>query len=185
MRRTWLRCVLITLMVPGVRVVPSFQRLPCVRSPPLASSRLGLGLGLGLRAESGGFRQRNLPKVVSETRMNKMTMKNSAKPAQAPLGPVKLDKNGSVLVAIHAKPGAKQNAITDVSEEAVGVAIAAPPSDGEANVELVCYLAKVLALKKSEVILEKITSESSEDSGLIDPRGSARKTQDCSYYKLV
>ncbi|XP_072421507.1 UPF0235 protein C15orf40 homolog isoform X1 [Chiloscyllium punctatum] len=151
MRRTWLRCVLITLRVPGVRVVPGFQRLPSVSSPPLAPSRLGLGL----RAESGGFTPRNMPKVNSETRMNKMTMKNSAKPAQTPLGPVKLDKSGSVLVAIHAKPGAKQNAITDVSEEAVGVAIAAPPSDGEANVELVCYLAKVLALKKSEVILEK------------------------------
>ncbi|XP_078283240.1 UPF0235 protein C15orf40 homolog isoform X1 [Rhinoraja longicauda] len=73
----------------------------------------------------------------------------------APQGPVKVDKSGSVLVVIHAKPGAKANAITDVSEEAVGVAIAAPPSDGEANTELIAYLAKVLQIKKSELVLYK------------------------------
>lgn len=44
----------------------------------------------------------------------------------------------------------------DVSSEAVGVAIAAPPTDGEANAELVRYLCKVLALKKSEVTLDKV-----------------------------
>lgn len=46
--------------------------------------------------------------------------------------------------------------LTDVSEEAVGVAIAAPPTDGEANAELLRYLSKVLELKKSEVSLEKV-----------------------------
>lgn len=44
----------------------------------------------------------------------------------------------------------------DVSSEAVGVAIAAPPTDGEANAELVRYLCKVLVLKKSEVTLDKV-----------------------------
>ncbi|XP_072888917.1 UPF0235 protein C15orf40 homolog [Hemitrygon akajei] len=72
-----------------------------------------------------------------------------------PHGPVKVDKSGSVLVAIHAKPGAKISAITDVSEEIVSVAIAAPASDGEANAELVGYLAKLLQLRKSEVVLYK------------------------------
>uniref|UniRef100_A0A8B9P1Z0 CO040 protein n=1 Tax=Apteryx owenii TaxID=8824 RepID=A0A8B9P1Z0_APTOW len=43
----------------------------------------------------------------------------------------------------------------DVTTEAVGVAIAAPPSEGEANAELCRYLSKVLEVKKSEVILEK------------------------------
>ncbi|XP_010570589.1 PREDICTED: UPF0235 protein C15orf40 homolog [Haliaeetus leucocephalus] len=43
----------------------------------------------------------------------------------------------------------------DVTAEAVGVAIAAPPSEGEANAELCRYLSKVLEVKKSEVILEK------------------------------
>lgn len=45
----------------------------------------------------------------------------------------------------------------DMSEEAVGVAIAAPPSDGEANTELIAYLAKVLQLKKSELVLYKVS----------------------------
>ncbi|XP_030045473.1 UPF0235 protein C15orf40 homolog isoform X2 [Microcaecilia unicolor] len=62
-------------------------------------------------------------------------------------GPVGIDKNGCVTIAIHAKP--------DVTAEAVGVAIAAPPSDGEANAELCRYLSKVLELKKSEIVLDK------------------------------
>ncbi|XP_010220186.1 PREDICTED: UPF0235 protein C15orf40 homolog [Tinamus guttatus] len=45
--------------------------------------------------------------------------------------------------------------VVDVTTEAVGVAIAAPPSDGEANAELCHYLSKVLEVKKSEVVLEK------------------------------
>lgn len=36
------------------------------------------------------------------------------------------------------------------------MAIAAPPSEGEANAELCRYLSKVLEVKKSEVILEKV-----------------------------
>ncbi|KAK2539462.1 hypothetical protein Q9966_005179 [Columba livia] len=43
----------------------------------------------------------------------------------------------------------------DVTAEAVGVAIAAPPSEGEANAELCRYLSKVLEVKKSEVTLDK------------------------------
>ncbi|POI33417.1 hypothetical protein CIB84_002830 [Bambusicola thoracicus] len=45
--------------------------------------------------------------------------------------------------------------VVDVTAEAVGVAIAAPPSEGEANAELCRYLSKVLGVKKSDVILEK------------------------------
>ncbi len=47
--------------------------------------------------------------------------------------------------------------MTDVSEDAVGVAIAAPPTDGEANAELLRYLSRVLELKKSEVSLDKVS----------------------------
>uniref|UniRef100_A0A8C6FX04 Chromosome 15 open reading frame 40 n=1 Tax=Moschus moschiferus TaxID=68415 RepID=A0A8C6FX04_MOSMO len=44
---------------------------------------------------------------------------------------------------------------TDVTTEAVSVAIAAPPTEGEANAELCRYLSKVLELRKSDVVLEK------------------------------
>lgn len=70
-------------------------------------------------------------------------------------GPVSKDKSGSVTITVHAKPGAKLSAVTGVSVEAVGVAIAAPPTDGEANAELIRFLSEVLGLKKSQITLDK------------------------------
>nr|XP_054590256.1 UPF0235 protein C15orf40 homolog isoform X1 [Nothobranchius furzeri] len=70
-------------------------------------------------------------------------------------GPVTWDKSGGVTITVHAKPGSKHSAITDVSTETVAVSIAAPPTDGEANTELIRYLAEVLGLKKSHLSLEK------------------------------
>lgn len=69
--------------------------------------------------------------------------------------PVQMDKSGNICIRILAKPGAKQNGITDITAEGVGVQISAPPSDGEANAELVKYLSKVLGLRKSDVSLDK------------------------------
>uniref|UniRef100_A0A3P8X2Q3 Zgc:193812 n=1 Tax=Cynoglossus semilaevis TaxID=244447 RepID=A0A3P8X2Q3_CYNSE len=66
-------------------------------------------------------------------------------------GPVSLDRSGSVSIVVRAKPGSKHN----VSTEAVGVSIAAPPTDGEANAELIRFLASVLDVKKSQVSLDK------------------------------
>ncbi|CAG2068347.1 unnamed protein product, partial [Timema podura] len=42
-----------------------------------------------------------------------------------------------------------------VSGEAVGVQIAAPPLEGEANVELVKFMAAVLGVRKSDVSLDR------------------------------
>lgn len=78
-----------------------------------------------------------------------------AKTGSEPSGPVSKDKSGSVTITVHAKPGSKLSAITDVSPEAVGVAIAAPPTDGEANAELIRFLSEVLGLKKSQITLDK------------------------------
>ncbi|XP_069622188.1 UPF0235 protein C15orf40 homolog [Ranitomeya imitator] len=89
-----------------------------------------------------------------ESKERKGQKKESAQIAH-PTGPVVVDKSGFVLIFVHAKPGSKLNAVTDVTTEAVGVAIAAPPSDGEANAELCRYLSKVLEIKKSEVNLDK------------------------------
>uniref|UniRef100_F7BK24 Homer scaffold protein 2 n=1 Tax=Equus caballus TaxID=9796 RepID=F7BK24_HORSE len=87
----------------------------------------------------------------------KLGKSESKKPETSlpPLGPVAADPKGCVTIAIHAKPGSKQNAVTDVTAEAVSVAIAAPPSEGEANAELCRYLSKVLDLRKSDVVLDK------------------------------
>lgn len=68
---------------------------------------------------------------------------------------VTINKSGEIVLRIHAKPGAKQNGITDISTDAIGVQIAAPPVDGEANAELVKYLSKVLQLRKSDLSLDR------------------------------
>ncbi|EPB66839.1 hypothetical protein ANCCEY_14068 [Ancylostoma ceylanicum] len=68
---------------------------------------------------------------------------------------VSVDKNGNIVLRILAKPGAKVSAVTDVGESEVGVAIAAPPREGEANEELIDYMRGVLGLKKSELSLDK------------------------------
>jgi uncharacterized protein YggU (UPF0235/DUF167 family) len=45
----------------------------------------------------------------------------------------------------------------DVGSEAVGVQISAPPVEGEANTELVKYMAAVLGVRKSDVSLDKVS----------------------------
>ena len=60
-------------------------------------------------------------------------------------GPLALDKSGRrVLVTVSAKPGARVTTVTDFSEDSVGVAIAAPPVEGQANTALVKYFSKVM-----------------------------------------
>ncbi|XP_029160178.1 UPF0235 protein C15orf40 homolog [Nylanderia fulva] len=70
-------------------------------------------------------------------------------------GPVVLNKDGNVVIKIQAKPGAKCNNVTDISDDAVGIAISAPPMEGEANAELVKYLASIFDLRKSDVSLDR------------------------------
>ncbi|XP_011947446.1 PREDICTED: UPF0235 protein C15orf40 homolog isoform X2 [Cercocebus atys] len=101
---------------------------------------------LPLRAE--------MPKKAGATTKGKSQSKEPERPFP-PLGPVTVDPKGCVTITIHAKPGSKQNAVTDLTAEAVSVAIAAPPSEGEANAELCRYLSKVLELRKSDVVLDK------------------------------
>ncbi|XP_002035160.2 UPF0235 protein C15orf40 homolog [Drosophila sechellia] len=82
--------------------------------------------------------------------------KNDAKSTPAKeASPISVDKSGNICIQILAKPGAKQNGITGIGLEGVGVQIAAPPSEGEANAELVKFLSKVLGLRKSDVSLDK------------------------------
>ena len=68
---------------------------------------------------------------------------------------VSLRPNGSIMLRILAKPGAKQSGITDVADDCVGVQIGAPARESQANAELVNYLASVLRVRKTNVIVEK------------------------------
>lgn len=97
---------------------------------------------------------------VNTREMSKQGSKKAGKAqkvavTEVPKGPIGTDKSGNVTIKIQAKPGAKHNNITDISEDAVGVAISAPPVEGEANTELVKYLASVLGMRKSDVSLDR------------------------------
>ncbi|XP_031640065.1 UPF0235 protein C15orf40 homolog [Contarinia nasturtii] len=91
----------------------------------------------------------------SKKSSGKTTATNTDNNKPATVGAVSVNKAGEIVLRIHAKPGAKQNGITDLSAEAIGVQIAAPPVDGEANSELVKYMSKVLQLRKSDVSLDR------------------------------
>jgi len=53
----------------------------------------------------------------------------------------------------------------DVSNEAVGVALAAPPRDGEANEELLSFMTQVLVVKKKQ--MELVSGSKSRDKVLL------------------
>ncbi|XP_048224871.1 UPF0235 protein C15orf40 homolog isoform X2 [Perognathus longimembris pacificus] len=114
--------------------------------------QLGAGAGKRGSARSSGA---EMPKKAGAASKGKNQSKEPEGPLPS-LGPVAADPKGCVTIAIHAKPGSKQNAVTDLTTEAVSVAIAAPPTEGEANAELCRYLSKVLELRKSDVVLDKV-----------------------------
>lgn len=61
-------------------------------------------------------------------------------------------KDGSISVTVLAKPNAKASLLSGISEDGIEVQIAAPARDGEANAELIRFLATdVLGLKKSKL----------------------------------
>ncbi|XP_054000716.1 UPF0235 protein C15orf40 homolog isoform X2 [Hylaeus anthracinus] len=107
------------------------------------------------------LRKKILQHLTNSREMSKQGSKKAGKAQKAAAkeepnkGPIGVDKNGNVTIKIQAKPGAKHNNITDISDEAVGVAISAPPVEGEANTELVKYLASVLGMRKSDVSLDR------------------------------
>lgn len=113
---------------------------------------------LRLTVNEGGVTRNRTMSGKSAKGLSKGKGKDKAGAAvvQQQQGPVYLDpKSGSVLIKILAKPGSKTNGITGIEDEGVGVQIAAPPIDGEANTELVKYLAKLLDLRKSDVSLDR------------------------------
>ena len=65
-------------------------------------------------------------------------------------------KNGKYEISCFVKPNAKTSDITDIVEsEYIGISLAAPPRDGEANQELVNFIKSVLAVRKSDLDFAK------------------------------
>ncbi|CAN8005211.1 unnamed protein product [Ixodes hexagonus] len=106
-----------------------------------------------LSGTSGTTRAIKMPKAKKD----KGKAEDSSKPKTSTQqnDPVYTTSSGCVAIRVHAKPGASESRITDIGTDGVGVQIAAPPMDGEANAELVRFLAKVLNLRKSDISLEK------------------------------
>src|SRR5262245_45758024 len=57
----------------------------------------------------------------------------------------------SLRLRVRVKPGAKESRVLGVREQALEVAVAAPPVEGRANAELVRILARFFELSKSQV----------------------------------
>lgn len=60
-----------------------------------------------------------------------------------------------VSITILAKPNARKTALVAVTDEALHISLHAKPKQGEANKELIAYLAKLFHLPKSRIILQR------------------------------
>jgi uncharacterized protein (TIGR00251 family) len=66
-----------------------------------------------------------------------------------------------IVIPVQAKPNARNSQVTDVNSEFIGIQIAAPPHDGEANKELCSFLASLLpGVKKRDVSVKPGTQKS-------------------------
>lgn len=69
--------------------------------------------------------------------------------------------NTGATFRVRVQPGASKNEIVGVQEDALKIRISAPPVEGKANKALIQFLAKQLAVKRSQVeILNGHTSRS-------------------------
>jgi len=85
---------------------------------------------------------------------NSKSIKSEKEEIQIP-GSIQAIRDGVVKISVQAKPNAKTSAITETNNEYIGVAIAAPPRDGEANEELISFMSQVLNIKKQHIQLDK------------------------------
>ena len=60
---------------------------------------------------------------------------------------------GELVLALHARPGARRTAVGGPYGQRLKVSLHAPPVDGKANDELLRYLAAELGLRRSQVRL--------------------------------
>eukprot|EP00826_Nyctotherus_ovalis_P037584 TRINITY_DN3438_c0_g1_i10.p3 TRINITY_DN3438_c0_g1~~TRINITY_DN3438_c0_g1_i10.p3 ORF type:complete len:124 (+),score=57.40 TRINITY_DN3438_c0_g1_i10:122-493(+) len=77
------------------------------------------------------------------------------KESEEPIPRCILSKGEKVLLTVEAKPGSKSDEIYELCEEFVGVAVQAEAKGGEANANIVKFLAEVLGVKKTSVSIDK------------------------------
>ena len=64
-------------------------------------------------------------------------------------------KEKPVRIAVQAHPGAKRNEVVRFEEGVWHLKIAAPPTEGKANKELIDFLSEILDVSKSRITIEK------------------------------
>ena len=62
--------------------------------------------------------------------------------------------DGTLLLAVHAQPGAKRSELAGLHGDALKVRVAAPPLEDRANEALVVFLAETLGVPRRNVALE-------------------------------
>jgi uncharacterized protein len=62
---------------------------------------------------------------------------------------------GGVQLQLHVQPGASRTGIAGLHGDALKVRVAAPPTDGRANRELLDYLAELLGVARARIALVK------------------------------
>jgi uncharacterized protein (TIGR00251 family) len=87
-----------------------------------------------------------------------------------------------MILHLHAKPNARQSQLLPGPDGRWTVRLAAPPQEGQANAELLAFLAKVFGVAKRDVqLLSGHTApfKKVEISGLSDETGAALLAQYC------
>ena len=62
-------------------------------------------------------------------------------------------KNQKITLSILAKPKAKKTALVKIDEQGLHISLHANPQEGEANTELIRFLAEFFKLPKSQIAL--------------------------------
>lgn len=58
------------------------------------------------------------------------------------------------MLRIYVQPNAKRNEVIGLHDKSLKIKIKAPPEDGRANAELCAFVAELLGIAKSSVVLE-------------------------------
>lgn len=71
-------------------------------------------------------------------------------------------KRNGIILRVHLQPRAKRNEIVGIHGDSIKIRLKAPPVDGKANEEARRFLAKVLGIKRQQVILRAGTTSRSK-----------------------
>jgi len=87
------------------------------------------------------------------------------------------DRDGNVELRIHCQPRASKTEIVGRHGDAIKVRLAAPPVDGEANVELCQFLARYFGVLRQNVQI--LSGKGARQKRVLIQGKTAREIQDC------